>query len=55
MIIVTIANERRQYMNKDKKNPYATMEGGKIDAPNGTNHPSSTVKRGDDLRHAGGK
>ena len=37
---------------KEKKNPYATNRGGKIEAPHApaANDPRATVKKGDDLR-----
>ena len=37
---------------KEKKNPYATNRGGKIDAPKPTTakEPRATVTKGDDLR-----
>ncbi len=41
--------------SNDRKNPYATNRGGRIDAPvsPSQNDPKSTVTRGEDLRRRG--
>ncbi len=41
--------------NHDKRNPYATNRGGRIQAPvsPGAQDPRSTVTRGEDLRKKG--
>jgi hypothetical protein len=38
-----------------KKNPYATVSGGKIEAPYKAEQPKATIKTGDDLRVGGKK
>ncbi len=38
-----------------KKNPYATLSGGKIEAPFKSEQPKATTKSGNDLRVGGKK